>query len=89
MRPGAFLTLRDDVVALILGFEGEPEDFPLQDTSLPRMVAALACRFAVRPWRWRDAGFLRRSQTDFLRRCTSRSSFATGSCTIGRWSSAA
>src|SRR6202043_2752808 len=29
----AILTLRDDVFALILGFEEEPEDFPLRDSS--------------------------------------------------------
>jgi len=58
----AILTLRDDVVALILGFEGEPEDFPLRHASDWRTVATVACRFAVRPWRWQDAGFLLRQQ---------------------------
>ena len=62
----AILTLRDDVVALILGFEGEPEDFPLRDMSERRTMATVACRFAVRPWRWRDAGFLRRRQAELL-----------------------
>ncbi|MEO8077847.1 MAG: FAD-binding oxidoreductase [Acidobacteriota bacterium] len=38
----AILTLRDDVVALILGFEGEPEDFPLRDSSERRTVATVA-----------------------------------------------
>jgi FAD/FMN-containing dehydrogenase len=62
----AILTLRDDVVALILGFEGELEHFPLRDTSERRTVATVACRFAVRPWRWRDVGFLRRRQAELL-----------------------
>jgi FAD/FMN-containing dehydrogenase len=62
----AILTLRDDVVALILGFEGEPEDFPLRNTSERRTVATVACGVAVRPWRWRDAGFLRRRHRDLL-----------------------
>ena len=62
----AILTLRDDVAALILGFEEEPRDFTLRDSSELRTMATVACRFAVRPWRWRDAGFLRRRQADLL-----------------------
>jgi FAD/FMN-containing dehydrogenase len=62
----AILTMRDDVVALILGFEAEPEDFPLRNITERRTVARLACRLALRPWRWRDAAFLRRRQADLL-----------------------
>ena len=62
----AVLTLRDDVFALILGFEEEPEDFPLLDCSERRTVTRVACRLALRPWRWRDAGFLRRRRADLL-----------------------
>jgi FAD/FMN-containing dehydrogenase len=62
----AILTLRDDVAALILGFEDEPKEFPLRDSSELRTMATVAGRFAVRPWRWRDAGFLRRRQADLL-----------------------
>jgi FAD/FMN-containing dehydrogenase len=58
----AILTLRDDVIALILGFEDEPKDFPLRSTPESLMVA----RFALRPWRWRDAGFLMRRKADLL-----------------------
>lgn len=62
----AVLTLRDDVAALILGFEGEPADFPLRHSSEGRIVTTIACRLALRPWRWREAAFLRRRQADLL-----------------------
>jgi FAD/FMN-containing dehydrogenase len=62
----AILTLRDDVVALIVGFEGEPDDLQLRHTSERRAVATIACRVALRPWRWCDAAFLRRRQADLL-----------------------
>ena len=40
----AILTLRDDVVALILGFEGEPEGLPAAGTRPSRwIVATIAC----------------------------------------------
>ena len=62
----AVLTLRDDVSALILGFEDEPEDFPLQNTPEPLVFAWTAARFALRPWRWGELGFLIRRQADLL-----------------------
>jgi FAD/FMN-containing dehydrogenase len=51
---------------LILGFEEEPQDFPLLHSSEWRTIAKVAGRMAVRPWRWRHAGFLRRRHTDLL-----------------------
>ena len=57
----AILTLRDDVVALILGFERtEPEDFPLRDTLRVRVTIATRGRRATRCVRGAGAmlGFL-------------------------------
>jgi len=62
----AILTLRDDVIALILGFEGEPKDVPLRHTPEPIVYAKLAASYAVRPWRMRDVGFLLRRKRDLL-----------------------
>ena len=62
----AILTLRDDVIALILGFEGEPKALPLHDTAEPIVYAKMAARFALRPWRLRDVGFLLRRKNDLL-----------------------
>jgi FAD/FMN-containing dehydrogenase len=62
----AILTLRDDVIALILGFEGEPKDLPLRNTAEPVVYAQMALRYAMRPWRLRDVGFLLRRKRDLL-----------------------
>jgi FAD/FMN-containing dehydrogenase len=62
----AILTLRDDVIALILGFEDEPKDVPLRHTPEPLVYAKLAARYAMRPWRMRDVGFLLRRKRDLL-----------------------
>jgi FAD/FMN-containing dehydrogenase len=62
----AILTLRDDVIALILGFESEPRDFQLHDTPEPVIIAQMAARYALRPWRWPDLGFLMRRKADLL-----------------------
>jgi len=62
----AILTLRDDVIALILGFEDEPKDFPLHNTPEPLLVARMAPRYALRPWRWGEVGFLMRRKKDLL-----------------------
>jgi FAD/FMN-containing dehydrogenase len=65
----AILTLRDDVVALVAGFEGALKDFPelpLQNTIEPRVYARIAVRYAMRPWRLRDVGFLMRRKNDLL-----------------------
>ena len=62
----AILTLRDDVIALILGFEDEPKDFALRNTPEPLIVAKMAPRYALRPWRWGEAGFLMRRKADLL-----------------------
>jgi FAD/FMN-containing dehydrogenase len=62
----AVLTLRDDVSALILGFESDPQDFPLHD--LPELVIAakIAARYAMRPWRLGEIGFLLRRKKELL-----------------------
>ena len=62
----AILTLRDDVIALILGFEDEPKDLPLRNTPEPLVYARVAARYAVRPWRWRDVRFLMQRKRDLL-----------------------
>jgi FAD/FMN-containing dehydrogenase len=62
----AILTLRDDVIALILGFEGEPKDFALRHTPEPLVYARMAARYALRPWRLEDVGFLLRRKRDLL-----------------------
>jgi FAD/FMN-containing dehydrogenase len=62
----AILTLRDDVIALILGFEDEPTDVRLRHTPEPLVYAKLAARYALRPWRIRDVGFLLRRKRDLL-----------------------
>ena len=62
----AILTLRDDVIALILGFEGEIKGLPLRNTAEPIVYAKIAARLAMRPWRLRDAGFLLRRKRDLL-----------------------
>jgi FAD/FMN-containing dehydrogenase len=63
----AILTLRDDVIALILGFEGEPKKtLPLHNTAEPIVYAKMAAWYAVHPWRLRDVGFLLRRKKDLL-----------------------
>ena len=62
----AILTLRDDVIALILGFEGSPIDLPLRNTWEPVVYAKIATRYAVRPWRLGDVRFLMRRKQDLL-----------------------
>ena len=62
----AILTLRDDVIALIVGFEGEPRRLRLRSTPEPLVMARIAARYAVRPWRMGDVGFLRRRKADLL-----------------------
>jgi FAD/FMN-containing dehydrogenase len=62
----AILTLRDDVIALILGFEDEPTDVPLRNTPEPLVYATLAARCAMRPWRLGDVRFLLQRKRDLL-----------------------
>jgi FAD/FMN-containing dehydrogenase len=65
----AVLTLRDDVVALIVGHEGPLEDFPalrLRNTSEALVYARIAGRFALRPWRLGEIAFLLRRKNDLL-----------------------
>jgi FAD/FMN-containing dehydrogenase len=62
----AILTLRDDVIALVVGFEGEPRHLRLGSTPEPLVMARIAARYAVRPWRMGDLGFLRRRKADLL-----------------------
>lgn len=62
----AILTLRDDVIALILGFEGEPRDVALRNIPEPLFYAKIAARYALRPWRMGDISFLMRRQKELL-----------------------
>ena len=68
----AILTLRDDVVALIVGFESEPKDWPngfgfhLRHTPEPLVYAKVAARYAMQPWRLGDLGLLWRRKRDLL-----------------------
>jgi FAD/FMN-containing dehydrogenase len=65
----AILTLRDDVVALIVGFEGAVKDFPdlaLRNRAEPFVYARMATRYAMRPWRLGEIGFLMRRKKDLL-----------------------
>jgi len=65
----AILTLRDDVIALIVGFEGPLKDFPdlaLRNSTEPLVYAKMAARYATRPWRLGEIGFLRRRKNDLL-----------------------
>lgn len=65
----AILTLRDDVIALILGFEDAParlEDLNLRNTPEPMVIAKMGARYALRPWRWSDLGFLMRRKASLL-----------------------
>ena len=65
----AILTLRDDVIALILGFEGDAADVPrvqTRHTPEPLVYAKIAARYAMRPWRLGDAAFLLRRKKDLL-----------------------
>jgi FAD/FMN-containing dehydrogenase len=65
----AVLTLRDDVIALIVGFEGPLNEFPelpLRNRPEPLVYATLAARYAMRPWRLGDIRFLARRKHDLL-----------------------
>jgi FAD/FMN-containing dehydrogenase len=65
----AVLTLRDDVVALIVGHEGPLEAFPklpLRNSAEALVYARIAGRFAMRPWRLGEVGFLMRRKNDLL-----------------------
>ncbi len=65
----AILTLRDDVVALIVGFEGESGAFPalsLRHSPELLVYARIAARYGMRPWRLNDVGFLLRRKNDLL-----------------------
>lgn len=62
----AILTLRDDVIALILGFEDEPNALPLRNTPEPIVYAKMAAWYASHPWRLRDVGFLLRRKNELL-----------------------
>lgn len=62
----AILTLRDDVIALVVGFEGEPRRLTLRNTSEAIVMAQVAARYALRPWRLGDVGFLLRRKADLL-----------------------
>jgi len=62
----AILTLRDDVIALIVGFEDEPQALPLRHTPELLVYAKMAARYALRPWRLGEVGFLLQRKKDLL-----------------------
>ena len=62
----AVLTLRDDVIALIVGFEGPVRKLPLRNTPEPVVYAKMALQYAMRPWRLGDVSFLLRRKADLL-----------------------
>ena len=65
----AILTLRDDVVALIVGLEDEPKKWPeLGLRHSPELVvySKTAARYAMRPWRLGEIEFLLRRKNDLL-----------------------
>ena len=65
----AVLTLRDDVIALIVGFErnaSDLTDFTLQCLPEAIVIAKLGAQYAFRPWKWRDLAFLRRRKAELL-----------------------
>jgi FAD/FMN-containing dehydrogenase len=62
----AILTLRDDVIALIVGFEDEPTSLALRHTPELLVYAKMAARYALRPWRVGDVGFLLQRKKDLL-----------------------
>jgi FAD/FMN-containing dehydrogenase len=62
----AILTLRDDVIALVVGFEDAPKALPLRHTPELLVYAKKAARYALRPWRLREVGFLMQRKQDLL-----------------------
>jgi len=58
----AILTLRDDVIALIVGFEGEARQLKIRG----RGEAGATLAFALRPWRWKNAAWLLRRKAALL-----------------------
>ena len=56
----AILTLMDEVIALIVGFEGEPRELPLRGSGDGMFIARTALRYGLRPWRWGELPFLLR-----------------------------
>jgi FAD/FMN-containing dehydrogenase len=62
----AILTLMDRVIALIVGFEGEPRPLDLRGSGEAAFSARAALRYALRPWRWCEARFLFRRKADLL-----------------------
>ena len=62
----AVLTLRDDVVALIVGFEGAVKALPIRSTPEPVVYAKMALQYARRPWKLGDVPFLLRRKAGLL-----------------------
>jgi FAD/FMN-containing dehydrogenase len=62
----AILTLRDDVIALVVGFEDAPKELPLRHTPELLVYAKKAARYALRPWRLGEVGFLMQRKQDLL-----------------------
>ncbi|HEX7896784.1 MAG TPA: FAD-binding oxidoreductase [Planctomycetota bacterium] len=62
----AILTLMDRVIALIVGFEGEPRPLELRGATETSFLLKTALGYGVRPWRWKEAMFLRRRKSTLL-----------------------
>jgi FAD/FMN-containing dehydrogenase len=62
----AILTLRDDVIALIVGCEDDRRNCPPRYTSEPLVYAKIATRYAMRPWRLDEIRFLMRRKAQLL-----------------------
>jgi FAD/FMN-containing dehydrogenase len=62
----AILTLRDDVIALIVGCEDDRTHCPPRHTSEPLVYARIAARYAMRPWRLGQIRFLLRRKAQLL-----------------------
>lgn len=63
----AVLTLRDDVIALIVGDEGTPKALPrMHNTPEAIVYAKMGAQYAFRPWRLSDIGFLLRRKRELL-----------------------
>ncbi len=62
----AILTLMDRVIALIVGFEGEARPLDLRGRSETSFQLRAGLRYALTPWRWKEAAFLLRRKSTLL-----------------------
>jgi FAD/FMN-containing dehydrogenase len=62
----AILTLMDNVIALIVGDEGEPRPLDLRGSTETAFQLKTALGYGLRPWRWKEAAFLLRRKSTLL-----------------------